>query len=219
MAALWRLLKKSLVAGGALSVAAWIVLAVEQMELPKMGRDTVLVYKAQYQDFEAMFIARIAAFAPNRYLEWEDTNAQGTVFIAQRDILDAMGYESSSLFVPGIDKKSVDTTTLWLSRKIFNILKEKKKAKCILDGVSAQLKYLGDKTIEIEVNRTMRAFPVILVADDRGSVRWFVNSEENPLLVRHQSRNYDQRLTSITTDRANTLRWIKGKKLENIPNQ
>jgi hypothetical protein len=45
-----------------------------------------------------------------------------------------------------------------------------------------------------------------------------LNSEDNPLLMRHQIRNYDQKLTSITTDRPNTLRWIKGKKLANASN-
>jgi hypothetical protein len=57
--------------------------------------------------------------------------------------------------------------------------------------------------------------PVIKVNDDRGSERWFLDSEENPLLVKHAIRQFCQILASITTDRSNTLRWIKGKKLTN----
>lgn len=97
------------------------------------------------------------------------------------------------------------------------MLKERKKAKCILDGVSTQLKYLGEATILVDVNRSPRELPVIMVSDDRGSERWFLDSEDNPLIMRHHIRNYDQKLTSITTDRPNTLRWIKEKKLENAP--
>jgi hypothetical protein len=42
---------------------------------------------------------------------------------------------------------------------------------------------------------------------------WFLDSADNPLQVKLLSRNYVETLTSITTDRSNTLRWIKGKKL------
>jgi len=218
MAALGRPLIRSFIVAGAMFAAALTIWALEEMELPLMGRDTVLVWKTQSHDFEANFIARIAVFNPNRFLEWEDGKTQGTVFMTQRDIQEAPGYDSSSLFVSGMDKRSANTTTLWLSRKIFNMLKEKKKAKCILDGVSSKLTYLGDATIRLDVNRSPRELPVIMVSDDRGSERWFLNSADNPMLMRHRIGNYDQRLTSITTDRPNTLRWIKGKKLANASN-
>lgn len=217
MAACERLLQRSFLAGIALSAIAWTMWAMERIELPPMGRDTVLVWNTRSLDFEARFIVRIAIFAPNRFLEWEDGKTQGTVFMPQRDIQEARGYFSSSLFVSGVDKRSSNSTTLWLSRKIFRTLKEKKKVKCVLDGVSGQLIHRGEGTIQVDVNRSMRELPVIMVLDDRGSERWFLDDEDNALLMRHQSRNYEQKLTSITTDRQNTLRWIKGKKLSNPP--
>jgi hypothetical protein len=61
------------------------------------------------------------------------------------------------------------------------------------------------------------ALPAIKVSDDRGSERWFLDQEENPLMLKHTVRQFTQVLASITTDRPNTLRWIKGKKLANIP--
>jgi len=36
-------------------------------------------------------------------------------------------------------------------------------------------------------------------------------------MLKHTVRQFTQVLASITTDRPNTLRWIKGKKLANIP--
>jgi hypothetical protein len=65
--------------------------------------------------------------------------------------------------------------------------------------------------MEIEVNRSTRSLPVIKTRDDRGNERWFLDAEENPMLVNHVYQSYQQKLISITTDRANTLRWIKRK--------
>jgi hypothetical protein len=90
-----------------------------------------------------------------------------------------------------------------------------KKTKCILDGVQGSLKYSGEAQVAIEVNRASMTLPIIKVLDDRGSERWFLDLEDNPLMVLHKLRNFTQTLSSITTDKANTLRWIKGKKLIN----
>jgi hypothetical protein len=76
----------------------------------------------------------------------------------------------------------------------------------------------GNYRLPVEINKSMKDLPVIKVVDDRGSERWFLDSEENPLLLKHSIRQYVQTLTSITTDRSNTLRWIKGEKLKNLPN-
>jgi len=86
-----------------------------------------------------------------------------------------------------------------------------------LDGVSAVLAYQGEDQVTVEVNRASMALPAIKVSDDRGSERWFLDREENPLMLKHTVRQFTQVLASITTDRPNTLRWIKGKKLANIP--
>jgi hypothetical protein len=71
----------------------------------------------------------------------------------------------------------------------------------------------GSERIQVEVNRVPTEVPVVKVKDDRGMERWFLDLEENPLMVKHSYRAYSQTLKSITTDRPNTLRWIKGKKL------
>ena len=79
----------------------------------------------------------------------------------------------------------------------------------------ALLTYLGEGQLIVEVNRKPVALPVIRVSDDRGSERWFLDQEDNPLMLQHTLRSFRQTLASITTDKANTLRWIKGKKLTN----
>ncbi len=98
--------------------------------LPAFGRDTVLVWKIQHLDYSADFVVRIAQFVPDRYMEWENESAQGTVFMPGQDIEDAKAYVNSSLFKSGSDTRGNRSTTLWLSRKIFRDLKANKKAKC-----------------------------------------------------------------------------------------
>ena len=185
--------------------------------LPDFGRDTVLVWKTVNQEYSAVLVVRIAEFSPDRFLEWEDANTQGTIFIPSGDIEGAKGYVSSELFKSGIDSRGKNVTTLWLSRRVFRDLKEKKKAKLDLDGVSSILSYIGSDHVTVDVNRTPMDLSVIKVSDDRGSERCFLDDEVNPLMLKHSLRQYSQTLTSITTDKHNTLRWIKGNKLVNLP--
>ena len=204
-----------------LAFFAFCALAVkvraDQHQLPAFGRDTVLVWKTEVQELTAEFVVRIAEFLPDRYLEWEDEKTQGTVFMTSHDILSARGFVNTTLFKSGADTRGKEATTLWLSRQIFRELKEKGKVKCDLDEVPGLLKYLGEDQISVEVNRSSMSLPVIKVSDDRGSERWFLDQEDNPLLLKHTVRKFTQVLTSITTDRPNTLRWIKGRKLSNLP--
>jgi hypothetical protein len=182
-----------------------------------LGRDSILIWKIQNTTLDTIFVVRIAEFSPDRYLEWEDERTQGTVFIPEQDVQAAKGFVNSSLFQAGVDTRSKNATTLWLSRKIYRDLKERKIIKCDLDGVSGQLTYLGEDQLTVDVNGNPIALRVIRVSDDRGSERWFLDEEQNALMMKHVIRAFTQTLTSITTNKSNTLRWIKGNKLQNLP--
>jgi hypothetical protein len=197
-------------------ITSWSFPSGNESRLPKFGRDTVLVWEVALQDATRDFVARIAGFSPDLLMEWEDMQSQGAVFMPNRDILEAKGYTNKKLFKPGMDTRSENETTLWLSRKIFRDLKEKKKVKCDIDHVPGRMTYEGDGEITVEVNGSPMALPVIKVRDDRGSEKWFLDLEENPLMVKHALRNYVQTLDSITTNRENTLRWLKGRKLQRL---
>jgi hypothetical protein len=202
---------------GSLSVLSvcGLVFPADTANVPAFGKDTVLVWNIENMEYRASFVVRIAQFLPDRFIEWEDEQAQGTIFMPGKDILAARNLINSSLFQSGSDMKGKKATTLWLSRQIYRELKENKKVKCGLDGVPGSLKYIGDDQLEVQVNRVARMLPVIKVQDDRGSERWFLDQEENPLMLHHRLRSFHQTLASITTDKENTLRWIKGKKLTN----
>lgn len=181
--------------------------------LPPFGKDTVLVWENRNPDDLGKLVVRIAQFLPDRFVEWEDSVTQGTILMSSKAVQNAKVFLNTRLFEAGMDMKGKDATTLWLSTRIFNELKSKPKVKVSLDSIDGWLYPEGVATIEIEVNRVKRPVPVLKVRDDRGSERWFVDSSENPLLVKHTVRSFAQTLVSVTTDRKNTLRWIKGKKV------
>lgn len=177
--------------------------------LPAFGRDTVLVYKSSLEN--DVLVIRIAEFAPDRFIEWEDATTQGTILMPARAVSDARAFVSWQLFQAGMDTRGNNATTLWLSRRIFRELKEKQKAKLMIESLPTGVRVIGNDQMAIEVNRSSRNVPVIKTMDERGTERWFLDAEDNPLLVNFLFRTYQQKLTSITTDRPNTLRWIKKK--------
>ncbi len=203
----------------ALAVVALLGLAgaarTADLTLPQFGRDTVLVWKVQSHDEISNFVVRIATFVPDRYIEWEGATTQGTIFMPEHSLADAKDFVSASLFESGVDSRGNNATTLWLSRRLFRGLKDDKKIKMRIDSIDGQMTFEGTDQITFEVNRAQATFPVIKVKDNRGSERWFLDSEDNPLLVKHKVLAFTQSLESVTTDRPNTLRWIKGKKLTN----
>ena len=180
-------------------------------ELPAFGKDTVLVYKSSIEN-EAVFVVRIAEFAPDRFVEWEDSTTQGTIFMQAKAVENGREFVNWRLYEGGVDTRGKNATTLWLSRRIFRELKEKQKIKVTMDGIPTWITLLGSDHMPIEVNRISRPVPVIKTKDERGTERWFIDLENNPLVVNFLFRNYQQKLISITTDRPNTLRWIKDNK-------
>lgn len=192
----------------------WIgYLAGADGSLPAFGRDTVLVWKIQSQEETHDFVVRIATFTPNRFIEWENATTQGTTLMPAKAIAGAKVFVNTRLFSGGSDVKGKDATTLWLSQRLFRELKANGRVRVALDSIDSWMVLLGKSEFATLVNRSERRLPVIRVSDDRGSERWFLDLEENPLMVQHVFRHFSQKLVSITTDRPNTLRWIKGKKL------
>ena len=187
--------------------------ATEEFQLPDFGLGTVLVWKIEGPEYERRFVARLASFLPDRFLEWENESGQGTVFMPNRAVTDGRGYEISSLFAVGKDRKTRNETALWLSRRVFTELKEKKTVRWNLDGVASKLNFIAEESVNVEVNRNVTALPVIRAADDRNAEWSFLNLPDNPLMISYEVRNYRQSLTSITTGSPESLRWIKGRKL------
>ena len=181
--------------------------------LPEFGLGTVLVWKIEDAEHERSFVARIASFQPDRFIEWENETRQGTIFMPERAVTDGIGYEISSLFAGGKEIRTRNEMTFWLSRRVFTELKENKTARWNLNGVASRLRFIEEGSIPVEVNRKVVELPVIRADDDRKAEWSFLDHPDNPLMIRYEVRNYRQTLTSITTDTPEALRWIKGRKL------
>lgn len=200
---------------GILFLLAAAARASAETRLPVFGQDTVLVWSIVNQDYSSSFVVRIAQFLPDRYFEWEDSTMQGTVFIPQNAIQSAKKFMSVRLFQGGVETRGKDATILWLSQRAFRDLKSNGKIKLNVDDMAEWLTLAGTDQITIEVNKSPIILPVIKVAEERGTDRWFLDSEDNPLLVKIAVRKYSETLSSIRTDQRGSLRWIKGKKLLN----
>ncbi len=194
----------------------WSFSAGSEESLPSFGRDTVLVWEIPNRDFTADFVVRIAAYSPDLLMEWEDRKTQGTVFIPGREIMGAKGYVNNKLFKSGMDTRAKDETTVWLSRSVYRDLKENKEAKLKIERVQGRMTCLGEGELTVEVNGSPMKLPVIKVRDNRKAEWWFLDREDNPLMVQYRMREYRKTLVSITTNRKNTLRWIKGQKLKSL---
>ena len=181
--------------------------------LPEFGHGTVLIWKIEGMEYEGSFVARLASFLPNRFFEWENETGQGTVLLRERAIADSGKYETSSLFTVGREKETRNETALWLSRRVFEELKEKQSARWTLNGGTSRLKFIDEGIITVEVNRNTTKLPIIRAADDRNAVWSFLDQPENPLMVRYELRDHSQTLSSVTTGAVDALRWIKGRKL------
>jgi hypothetical protein len=191
---------------------SWLNLAMAQ--LPEFGRDTVLVWRILNDTLEPYdFVVRIARFLPDRYFEWENSSGQGTIFLTGKAIASSRVFLNARLFESGVDAKSREATTLWLSEQTYRDFKSKRRVKLAVDAMDEWLTFQGSGQITIEVNQHLQTLPVIKVLGARGTERWFLDSADNPLQVKFLVRKYEETLASITTDRHNTLRWIKGKKL------
>ncbi|MBN2244142.1 MAG: hypothetical protein JW793_15760 [Acidobacteria bacterium] len=199
-----------------LFAALWVSAAAFDSGLPQFGRDTVLVWEITGANSTSDFVARIAAFSPDLLMEWEDSKSQGTVYIPGREIMEAGGYVHTRLFQSGIDVRAEGETTAWLSRRIYRELKDKKEAKLKIDRVPGRMTCLGEEELMVEINGSAVKLPVIKVRDNRKAEMWFLDVEHNPLMVQYRTRHYRKILVSITTNRADTLRWLKGKKLQRL---
>ncbi len=57
------------------------------------------------------------------------------------------------------------------------------KGKCLINGTTGVFTYWGEDALAVEVNRVPQVLPVIKVMDDRKEERWFLDQEDNPLML------------------------------------
>lgn len=174
-----------------------------------LGRDTVIVWEMTTKKSTYEFVVRLARFRPDRYFEWENPSSQGTVNLEERAIETGDRYIISSLFDVGVDVESRNSTTLWLSRKVFNQIKDNGRARVYLNGLKNEFQKLAEEDYMLAVNRRSSPARALKVKDDRNNEWWFLDDADNPILLEYKTEHFHQKIKSVTTDRKNTLRWIK----------
>jgi hypothetical protein len=182
----------------------------------RFGRDTVIVWTTHNLEHTSDFVVRIALFEPKRFFEWESNTTQGSVLLDAKALQSSRSYHTSKLFNPGVEVKAKGDTSIWISKEVFMDLDVRGSAKIRLDGIESHMNFLRRDRIETKVNQEEIVLPVIVASDGRGGEWWFLDDPENPLFLKHQFRTFTQAVKSITTNRKNTLRWIKESKIRMI---
>lgn len=173
------------------------------------GRDTVVVWEMKTRASTYSFVVRLARFVPDRHFEWENLASQGTIHLDEKSLNQSDRYILSSLFDVGVDVEAKNSTTLWLSRKVFRQLKESGQTKVYLNGLKDEFKKVAEVDYPLMVNRESLPARALHLKDHRDNEWWFLDDEDNPLLLEYKTNHFHQKLKSVSTDRKNTLRWIK----------
>lgn len=185
-------------------------------QIPEFRLGTVLVWHSENRGLKAQFVIRVAQFKPDRYFEWESNSTQGTVLLRESAVEHAKKYSNYRLFQAGAELESSEEMTFWLSRRTYEALKAKKKVGFYLDSIKTKLVLLGSAQRTIQVNRKPVTVQVLEAKDGRGGQWSFLDDGDNPLLVKYELRSYKQELSSVNTERTDSLRWIKGSRLKAI---
>ncbi|MBI1745798.1 MAG: hypothetical protein HYR55_04325 [Acidobacteria bacterium] len=182
----------------------------------RFDRDTVIVWRAEMQEAGYDFVVRIAQFEPKRLFEWESSANQGVVLLDPSAIQSSRSFQTSKLFSAGSETKSKDETAIWLSKEAFRELADAGHVQVKLDSIANTWRIIRRETVPLQVNREEVQIPVIVVADSRGGEWAFYDHPDNPFFVRHTIRGFTQAIKSITTNRKNTLRWLKESKIRSL---
>lgn len=198
--------------GGILSAATlW---AAEKAAPLRFDRDTVIVWKAETQGAAYDFVVRIAHYEPKRLFEWESSASQGVVSIDPAALLSSRSFQTSKLFNSGSESRSKDETAIWLSKEAYLELARQGRVKIKLDSIDGLMTLVRCEMVSINVNKEPMEIPALLVKDSRGGEWLFYDDPENPFFIKHSIRNFTQTVKSITTNRKNTLRWLKENKIK-----
>ncbi len=183
-------------------------------DLPEFTQGTVMVFRSVTRGYEYNFVLRIAQFRPGCYFEWEGQSNQGTVYLKPQAVEEARKYNSQRLFQNGIDAESAEETTYWFSRALLSEVKQKRKASIFLDSLKTQISLVAEETFTLSVNQKKVSLSAVVLKDGRGGQWWILDNPDNPLVLQRKINSFTESLASIDTTRADTLRWIKGRKLK-----
>lgn len=179
-------------------------------------RDTVIVWTGENRGYNYDFVIRLAVWQPERYFEWENKTTQGTVLLGSKALNSSRSFYASKFFDAGADVKVNNETTIWISRDVFNELEQNGRVKMKVDGLDSFLTLVGRDKLEAVVNQQTLSLPTVVARDGRGGEWWFLDDADNPILLKYKFRTFTQTIKSITTNKKNTLRWIKESKINKL---
>jgi hypothetical protein len=175
--------------------------------LARLDSGATIVWDTTAGDKTSEFIIRIAQYSPERHFEWESRAQQGTIRIPSHVLRDSKRITFARLFDNGVDIESADFLTLWLSRKIYDELKNSRRSRITMDSLKDEFVLLETIEYPLVVDKQTITAPAVKLKDERGATWIFLDSPENPIMLEYKNKYFLQKIRYMTT-RGNILRWI-----------
>lgn len=96
------------------------------------------------------------------------------------------------------DETYTDKTTVWVSKVVYNSLKNKKPISINPFEGAETLSFVGEEIMNVKIDGKIMALPVLHGKTDRGSEYWILDNPKSPLIL-HMILNFDVAISEIIT--------------------
>ena len=114
----------------------------------------------------------------------EPVNNTGSVTMSSK----ALG-ESTKIvnyFSDGATQNMEEETTVWLSRKIYEQIKNKKPIDISIDGTTEILNFKNNEKLKIKADGADEEVNVLYAETESGNKLWILDEPQNPLIIKMQ---------------------------------
>jgi hypothetical protein len=165
-------------------VSAWLFSAAQDSTFPWLKKDTKIRYYLTNYGDDYEFVVDVQVFKPHLEFNWWMTrpaNRNGTVIITENAIETAT--EEQNYFSGGKDYMS-DRTTVWVSRIVYDSLKQGKGIVIQPSGENERLYFVANYKYETVLDGKKQVFSSLYAESNRGHKYWILDSRENPLILK-----------------------------------
>jgi hypothetical protein len=142
-------------------------------------------YLVNFAGINYDFVVYINSLYPNLKFNWAmnyPTRKKGDVEITKEAMDEAT--EQQNYFLGGSSDYLSNTTTVWVSKAIYNALKTKQPIEINADGNSEMLEYIRDYEYETVLNDEVIFLPTLYAESDRGNKLWILDNPDNPIILK-----------------------------------
>jgi hypothetical protein len=149
-----------------------------------LKKGTKLRYYLHNSGNDYEFIVDIESLGKEISFNWwmtEPASNSGSVKMTEKAVNEAVWQQN--YFRGGHD--DLDTkTTVWVSKKVYNALKNKEEVEIFPENTSVILTYVEDRDYTVMVNGKKRDFKCLYAEGDNGDKFWILDDPDNPVILK-----------------------------------